>query len=651
MFIKNFLATVQSSIFTLQHAVIRSVISLVAEKATRYILLCLLISSSPFYSYAATDREYAISDVVHTQKITIGEQEITIEHVLDRRKQVVVDYYYTDEGVQLDALPIIRGSRNRIDDSIVNHLLDEKVSASDPHRVDVLLNIRNVPWIESYSSAGYRNEDGSMTLWNNDRVISENDFEVARQQQESAKKAYQSEYYSAVQNALSTLISSTSIREENLTIKTSDVNTRHLKLYIAKSDIESLLNRDDLIDWIGILGESEDDIASAMLETRVDPEALSRPSHSGDGIGVYITESTCSDFFEIPNYTYLGGALAVASGHPDFVLGVLDQVSPDSWKYCRVSGGPQLPFPADLNNLNPAIRVINRSASLPDSDQTYDAEAETYDDFSYTNEIAMVQTPGNTGNDTDIVRSPGVALNLITVGNYNDATGNIRQSSPGLDPLQTLNNKPELVAPGTNISVPNATGSMSGTSFAAPHVAGMIANFMENFPGYIDNPYLVKASLIAGARRPVGGDPEKIEEGGVDYLQHVNGEQVYRWRGNSGTFDWLDIATDGVDDEWMEHQTWLSSSATQATFAVSWALRGEYIGDNLTSSQPMGANYDFMVFKPNGAYVGGGWSYHDPYDVLTFDPDQSGWYKIRIRRTSNGDASAKFHMGYAVNWQ
>jgi len=126
---------------------------------------------------------------------------------------------------------------------------------------------------------------------------------------------------------------------------------------------------------------------------------------------------------------------------------------------------------------------------------------------------------------------------------------------------------------------------------------------------------------------------------------------VYRWRGNSGTFDWLDIATDGVDDEWMEHQTWLSSSATQATFAVSWALRGEYIGDNLTSSQPMGANYDFMVFKPNGAYVGGGWSYHDPYDVLTFDPDQSGWYKIRIRRTSNGDASAKFHMGYAVNWQ
>ena len=55
--------------------------------------------------------------------------------------------------------------------------------------------------------------------------------------------------------------------------------------------------------------------------------------------------------------------------------------------------------------------------------------------------------------------------------------------------------------------------------------------------------------------------------------------------------------------------------------------------------------------KPNGAYVDGGWSYHDPYDVLTFDPDQTGWYKIRIRRTSNGDVSAKFHMGYAVNWQ
>ena len=262
----------------------------------------------------------------------------------------------------------------------------------------------------------------------------------------------------------------------------------------------------------------------------------------------------------------------------------------------------------------------------------------------------MIQSPGNTGHTTNYVRTPGLSLNLITVGNYNEATGEIHDRSPGLDSISTLNSKPELVAPGTNISVPGISGSGSATSYSTPHVAAFAANLMENFAGYKFNPYLVKASLISGARKDVAGDPDRVEEGGVDYLQHVNGDQVYYWRGNSGTFDWLD-AYDGSVDGWLTHEVWLSSSYSEVTITIAWLLRGSFIGDNLSAVQKMGSNYNLMVLRPNGSYIGGGWSFRNAYDTTTFNPDASGFYKIRIQRASNHDSSAKFHLGYAVNWE
>ena len=40
---------------------------------------------------------------------------------------------------------------------------------------------------------------------------------------------------------------------------------------------------------------------------------------------------------------------------------------------------------------------------------------------------------------------------------------------------------------------------MDGTSFAAPQVAGMIAQLCDIYPYLLDNPLLVKAMLMSGA--------------------------------------------------------------------------------------------------------------------------------------------------------
>ena len=114
------------------------------------------------------------------------------------------------------------------------------------------------------------------------------------------------------------------------------------------------------------------------------------------------------------------------------------------------------------------------------------------------------------------------AYNGISVGNMDDKNNSNRSddtlsTSSARGPTQSGRNKPDVVAPGTSIMTTkwnwrganNANyASYTGTSYAAPHVAGA-AGLIMNYEGYED-PRKIKALLINSAETKGTHGPNSV---------------------------------------------------------------------------------------------------------------------------------------------
>ncbi|HYC77415.1 MAG TPA: S8 family serine peptidase, partial [Planctomycetota bacterium] len=249
----------------------------------------------------------------------------------------------------------------------------------------------------------------------------------------------------------------------------------------------------------------------------------------------------------------------------------------------------------------------------------------------------FVKSCGNQGNG-GYVTSPGRGFNSVAVGNVNDggtpdwADDVMASSSSGLDP-STGAPKPEVSAPGTSItsttlSSPWTANVGSGTSYAAPHVAGAAALLMEQAAVLKTRPEAIKALLIATAWHNIEGDRLLSE---LDGAGAIDCAAAYRTVEAGRFAHGLLTASDFVGG--VKDFTFTLKAGNLTRVALSWCSDP---ADATASYTPdaLDATFDVTVHATAGGpalalatHPSASWR------ILQFTPATSGPYLVRVHQT------------------
>ncbi len=178
--------------------------------------------------------------------------------------------------------------------------------------------------------------------------------------------------------------------------------------------------------------------------------------------------------------------------------------------------------------------VINCSWGYTENRKYYYSYEKNLDNFAVDYRILVINSAGNNNDD---VSSPGMAYNIITVGNVNSnvLVYDKYSMAPGssYQEAEYLVNKPDISAFGTKIKMLNAYQEyggapsncfpvktdpteddyVQGTSFSTPQVAGAAALVMQANPYLTCRPDVVKAILLGAADETAIATSVKNENG------------------------------------------------------------------------------------------------------------------------------------------
>ncbi|WP_328967982.1 S8 family serine peptidase [Streptomyces sp. NBC_00239] len=186
--------------------------------------------------------------------------------------------------------------------------------------------------------------------------------------------------------------------------------------------------------------------------------------------------------------------------------------------------------------------VVSMSLGNPSETDCTDPMSAAAEKLASGSGTLFVIAAGNSGPGLRTVSSPGCAPSVLTVGavDRDDSTASFSSRGPaGL--AHTL--KPEIAAPGVGISAAAAGGrgvyayqSMSGTSMAAPHVAGAAAVVKQRHPDW--TPARVKAALVGSAKTTVPGDVRETGGGRLDVKAAIDTTVTGAPAVQGGTHHW-----------------------------------------------------------------------------------------------------------------
>ncbi len=273
------------------------------------------------------------------------------------------------------------------------------------------------------------------------------------------------------------------------------------------------------------------------------------------------------------------------------------------------------------------------------------------------------------GNNTVNVTSPGKGWNVITVGAIDDQNNSgwgddaVAGFSNYTNPSSTHNDheKPDLVAPGTNITMIGPGGNPivpppSGTSYAAPQVAGLAALLMNRNGGLVDRPEAVKAVLMASAAHNIqdsrvmpSGQDLRDGAGSIDAALALQTAEIGYGANNSTSCNrpcWWATDLVQIPPGNMITRHFRATRGERIRVAVAWFSQVDpwYWTDSLQY------NLNLQVMAPSGGQVTDGYSasWDNSNELVEFVAPETGLYTIRVIRSANDTANVLNEV--AIAW-
>jgi serine protease AprX len=239
------------------------------------------------------------------------------------------------------------------------------------------------------------------------------------------------------------------------------------------------------------------------------------------------------------------------------------------------------------------------------------------------------------------IASPAIAYNVLSVANVDDRNtasassprrgDDVINASSSWGPTPGLRRKPDIAAPGTNIRSTNNNWEgtspnwveYSGTSMAAPHVAGALL-LLEEY-GILD-PHIQKAVLISAAqdKGSAGWDPQY----GWGYI-----DLGHAWTHRN---DWFSSSLSPAPD----YRLYKGRCYSDDTAALVWNRRVVYNGDSYPSTYYTLSDLDlYMYNEADDSYVDTDTSTADNVHVVECDQYYSG-VVIKVDAYSSSFAGA-----------
>lgn len=297
--------------------------------------------------------------------------------------------------------------------------------------------------------------------------------------------------------------------------------------------------------------------------------------------------------------------------------------------------------------LSQGVNVINMSAGFKQAAAgTYGIHECWLDHIAINHSVHFVKSAGN---ESGKISSPGMAYNILTVGSIDDKNtisyaDDIRASYSNYIELYGTN-KPELMAPGHNITT--AAETNSGTSFAAPHVTAVVAQLCQRRPALKllqDGMKAILTASISHSKHVYDTSDTAYDEFGAGV---VDARSAF-YTSDNNRFTTNSFSANSTAGSTKNYTFNVSSSDSKIRVSLTWLkyseLTGAHSGTTITGY--MLADLNLYVYDPDGNLVASSTETSCNTEIVDFKPNKTGTYKIVVKQQSDVNRTVYFGLAW-----